>query len=156
MDDGLIRCARCGTRKSPDAFNWRRKAIEQRDTYCRPCRADYHHEHYVANRQRYIAQSAARKQKLAEDRLAYLIEWFGSHPCVDCGERDPIVLEFDHQGDKLFSIGSQIRERTWEAILNEIAKCEVVCANCHRRRTARQRNSVRAALVRAAAGEDHG
>jgi hypothetical protein len=63
------------------------------------------------------------------------------------GEADPVVLEFDHLGDKSFSIGAKLVQFKWQRILDEIEKCEVVCANCHRRRTARRRGAVRATLA---------
>jgi hypothetical protein len=69
------------------------------------------------------------------------------HPCADCGETDPVVLEFDHLGDKRFTIGVAIRDRNWQSVLEEMAKCEVVCANCHRRRTATRRGSLRVLLT---------
>ena len=47
-----------------------------------------------------------------------------------------MVLEFDHRGDKSFNIAKGLRDRGWDDLLEEIAKCDVVCANCHRRRTA--------------------
>lgn len=59
-------------------------------------------------------------------------------PCTDCGRRYPAhVLDFDHvRGEKLGDVshlaGAGV---TVEALLEEIAKCDVVCANCHRRRT---------------------
>jgi hypothetical protein len=136
QDDGLIRCARCGLTKPAADFNWRRRAIGQRDTYCRPCRADYKHEHYAKNRQRYIDNAAARRYRVVHERMVFLVDYFAAHPCVDCGESDPRVLEFDHQRDKTFNIGSGMRDRPWQDVLDEIAKCEVRCANCHRRRTA--------------------
>ena len=113
---------------------------------CRPCHADYHREHYLANKQRYIEHAAASKRRLRRERTLYLIEYFKSHPCVDCGETDPLVLEFDHLGDKEFEISQALIDRSWQSILEEIAKCDVVCANCHRRRTARRRGSVRLLL----------
>lgn len=68
--------------------------------------------------------------------IAYLQE----HPCLDCGESDPVVLDFDHLPgvEKRFEIARAVNAstRAWPTILKEIAKCEVVCANCHRRRTA--------------------
>jgi len=142
------RCGRCQQVRPIDDFAWRRKARGQRDDYCRPCRADYHHEHYIANRAQYIEDTARRKRGLAEERNLSLIEYFAAHPCVDCGESDPIVLEFDHQRDKCFNVSAGIRDRSWQAVLDEIAKCEVVCANCHRRRTAAKRGFYRAAAVR--------
>jgi hypothetical protein len=141
-------CGRCAKVKAFEEFAWRRKARSQRDNYCRPCRAAYKQEHYAANKQRYIDRALRRKQAIAEERACYLVEFFRTHPCVDCGESDPVVLEFDHLGDKAFNIGSSLRDRSWESLLAEMAKCEVVCANCHRRRTASRRGSVRAAVAR--------
>jgi hypothetical protein len=58
------------------------------------------------------------------------------HPCVDCGESDFRVLQFDHRDPlkKLFAIGQGDR---WPlaALVAEIAKCDIRCANCHSRRT---------------------
>jgi len=77
-----------------------------------------------------------RKKSLALERAAFLFDFFRTHPCVDCGETDPVVLEFDRRSDKAFSIAQGLRDRSWPSLLKEMAKCDVVCANCHRRRTA--------------------
>ena len=116
---------------------------------CRSCRSAYKREHYLANRQRYIDQARERKEVRRLKRTRYLIEFFSTHPCVDCGERDPVVLEFDHLRDKLFEITQALPDRSWKSILDEMDKCEVVCANCHRRRTATRRGALRAVLTRA-------
>jgi len=84
---------------------------------------------------------------LLEERFTFLMAYFHDHPCVDCGETDPIVLEFDHLRDKKFGIAAGIRSRNWNDVLDEIAKCEVVCANCHRRRTAKRGGFRRAAVA---------
>ena len=143
----MIRCCRCRKRKPGSAFAWRRKAKGQRDTYCRPCRAAYKREHYLANKQRYIDQAREQKQRLMLERTRYLLDYFSLYPCADCGESDPVVLEFDHLRDKKFNIGSALPYRNWESVLDEIAKCEVVCSNCHRRRTAKRIGSVRSILA---------
>jgi hypothetical protein len=58
------------------------------------------------------------------------------HGCVDCGEKNHIVLDFDHIKDKKYNISRMIHDGfAWAAIKKEISKCEVVCANCHRVRT---------------------
>lgn len=71
-----------------------------------------------------------------------MIEYLRGHPCRDCGESDPVVLDFDHLPGfaKRFEIARAVgaSTRSWASILAEIEKCEVVCANCHRRRTARR------------------
>ncbi len=115
---------------------------------CRPCRAAYKQEHYAAHKARYVAQAQGRKRAVGEKRMRYLLEYFASHPCVDCGETDPLVLEFDHRAsDKAFNIGHALPYRAWAAILAEIAKCDVVCANCHRRRTMRRGSHLRLRLA---------
>ena len=116
---------------------------------CRPCRAEYKREHYLANKQRYIDQAHARKQALYLERTKYLIEYFADHPCVDCGEADPVVLEFDHLSDKKFDIGAALPYRNWQSILDEIGKCDVVCRNCHRRRKSRRMGALRVRLTAA-------
>jgi len=68
------------------------------------------------------------KRKLAEIKQA--------SGCVDCGEQNPIVLDFDHIRDKKYNVSRMIHDGfSWKAIMKEIQKCEVVCANCHRIRT---------------------
>jgi 5-methylcytosine-specific restriction endonuclease McrA len=59
--------------------------------------------------------------------------------CKDCGEKDPLVLEFDHQDPKTkkFNIGMRVHGSIAK-LMDEIAKCDVRCANCHRRRTFRE------------------
>lgn len=73
-----------------------------------------------------------------------MMSYLAVHPCVDCGEQDLIVLDFDHlpEHEKHFEVSRAVTAstRSWQSIEREIAKCEVVCANCHRRRTARRGN----------------
>jgi hypothetical protein len=59
---------------------------------------------------------------------------------VDCGESDIIVLEFDHRdpSNKRAKISGILGSWRWDAIMTEIEKCDVRCANDHRRRTAVQ------------------
>ena len=105
--------------------------------HCRECQRDY----YLDNRANHIANVAVRRRRCrAETREAinaYLIE----HPCVDCGETDLDVLEFDHvRGEKFMEISRMAAMGfSLDAIMAEIAKCEVRCANDHRRVTRRRR-----------------
>lgn len=67
----------------------------------------------------------------------YIQEVKQAAKCADCGENYPYwIMEFDHLGDKLFTIGQRNgRSTSLDTIKVEIAKCEIVCANCHRNRT---------------------
>ena len=120
--------------KEAEHFTWG-KSGAKRDSLCRPCRSSYGAAHYRANRERYIARANAHGKRVARKRTEFLLDYFAQHPCADCGEDDPVVLEFDHLADKQFSIGHALKSYKWQRILDEIEKCEVVCANCHRKRT---------------------
>lgn len=144
----------CLEEKPPGDFNWRRRALNQRDNLCRRCRAAYKRAHYAAHQKRYVANAAARTRRVTVTRTRFIIDYLGRHPCVDCGEADPLVLEFDHLGDKKFNISEAIRGyRSMDAFLVELQKCEVVCANCHRRRTAVRGGFARALLMGLRTGE---
>jgi hypothetical protein len=146
MEEERLRCSRCGEARPSSEFGWKDRARGRRDAYCRPCRRAYGRAYYRANRDRRVQQDADRKRAVRLERTRLLLEHFAGHPCVDCGERDPLVLEFDHLRDKAFNIGQHLTHRSWQAVLVEIEKCEVVCANCHRRRTFARRGTVRLSL----------
>ena len=70
-----------------------------------------------------------------KNRLA-MIAFLTDHGCKDCGEQDPIVLEFDHLRDKDFCISGKANTNiAHSTLIAEFQKCDVVCVNCHRRRT---------------------
>lgn len=70
-----------------------------------------------------------------------LFNFLSKKSCIDCGESDPIVLEFDHKDTalKFKSISSMLSGHySWISLLREIKKCEIRCANCHRKKTYKQ------------------
>lgn len=97
-------------------------------------------KHYQDHAAEYKQRAMATKKQNRIDNKAKLIEYLLAHPCVDCGETDLVVLDFDHvRGTKIKEIGRLVAGGSfWKKIAEEIEKCEVVCANCHRRRTARR------------------
>jgi len=74
------------------------------------------------------------------------LQKYKKQPCMDCGnEYPPYVMDFDHRpGEtKVFNISRFMREnRSLEQVQEEIAKCDLVCANCHRIRTFTRTNYV--------------
>lgn len=141
-DPTVKQCSACRVMKSIDQFAFRNKTTGTRNSLCKPCHQQYTNDHYARNRRRRITQIAASNDKRREfynQRIRAIKQASG---CVDCGERDPVVLDFDHLRDKEFDISQSPARYSWDRIEAEIQKCEVVCANCHRRRTHTRRCGV--------------
>ena len=136
----MRRCSRCRESKPESDFGTRGKGRLQ--TNCRQCNAAYLREHYQANCDYYIRKARRFQVRRKQEHYPRLFAYFAEHPCVDCGETDPVVLQFDHvRGEKAGNVGSMVAGGyPWSRIEAEIAKCEVRCANCHWRRTAKQFN----------------
>jgi transcriptional antiterminator len=87
------------------------------------------------------AGQAQKTRNRTRDRrnkiVKFIQEYKQNNPCTDCGENYPYwIMEFDHLDDKLFNVSS-FRQKTesLEEVKKEIAKCELVCSNCHKNRT---------------------
>lgn len=79
---------------------------------------------------------AVRRADIARNER-YVSDYLFIHPCVDCGETDVVVLEFDHVrgGKRKYCVTALIDTRATIAFISkEISKCDVRCCNCHRRR----------------------
>lgn len=136
----LKQCSTCRQFKALEDFNLLRRARDGRQYNCRRCNSQWHADH----KRHHNAMIKRRNVAVARRNATRMWDYLREHPCVDCGETDPLVLEFDHLRDKLAAISVLIRSvERWDAVLAEIEKCEVVCANCHRRRTARRANNLR-------------
>ena len=112
-----------------------------RSAICRPCNREYQREHYLKNKDYYIEKSRVKKQEQVSNLKKIRMEYLRDHPCVECGESDPVVLEFDHldRNTKTYSVCKIIKDGLGvDTLLAEIKKCQVLCCNCHRRRTCRQ------------------
>lgn len=102
-------------------------------SYCKICHNEYQKKYYKLH-PRSIDESAQRNKVL----LRTLIQRAKEKPCVDCGELYPFyVMDFDHiKGVKKFNLSNATtRYRSIKIVQEEIDKCEVVCSNCHRKRT---------------------
>lgn len=135
-------CTRCGETKPLDQFPpVRRSDPLKLQTWCRSCFAEnnsrYYREHRDAQKARLYRNTAARR----EDNKRRIVAYLTTHACVDCGETDIVVLQFDHLRDKKFNISTMIANgASWARIEAEIGKCAVRCANCHRLKTAQTWN----------------
>lgn len=89
---------------------------------------------WVKNRRAQINKAVTKARR---ERLEY-IHSFKQNPCTDCGHSyDPCVMDFHHRNsdDKVVRVSRMANERwPYEEIDKEIAKCDLLCANCHRLR----------------------
>lgn len=122
------KCSRC---KNIGEFGKHKSRKDGLQSVCKKCKRKIH-ENFIKNNPKYLLKRNRIRRGKAR-RLIY--EYLSSHPCVDCGEQDPIVLQFDHINDKRYTI-SKMRSHSMSTIQKEISKCEVRCANCHQRKTA--------------------
>lgn len=133
-------CCFCHQVRPLSEFTFKDQAKGVLHSYCRVCHAAWNREHYLRNRDTYIATARRNSALYYERNTRLVMEYLLQHPCVDCGEADPLVLQFDHreQSAKRLEVSCMIRYYAWAQVEAEIAKCDVRCANCHQRRTAHQ------------------
>ncbi len=136
-------CPRCKEKKPLDAFF--KKSDRLAGAYCKPCQLAYVREHYRRTKGAYNARRYALHLKYTERNRRLVFDYLRQHPCVDCSEADVVVLDFDHvRGAKHGAVSRMIFGGTSVPRLPaEIEKCEVRCANCHRRKTAFECGSYR-------------
>ena len=137
-------CTQCGEEKDIEEFPIRNQFTDKRQSYCKDCKAKMHSAWYERNKDVQRANANKHRTEYRQTLREYVAEYLSTHPCVDCGETDPAVLEFDHVGEKNKDVAVIIgRGSSLETLKKEIELCEVRCANCHRRKTARERGFFR-------------
>lgn len=134
--------------KEQSAAKWQAYYWKNRDRLS-AYKAEYNRAHPEKARARQVRYKATHPEMMEAFRIRALartaelvafIYQVKAGPCVDCGGKfPPECMDFDHvRGPKLFEIAAA-RSRRLESVRDEIAKCDLVCANCHRTRTVRQR-----------------
>lgn len=139
-DHEVKRCTRCGSERPLSEFVVQNKKTGGRGSICRSCRSAYGKKHYRENKPRYLARAKKNRKSFRGRNRSKMLEYINAKKCVDCGETDPVVLEFDHRDgtQKEAEVARLIVQRQWAKVAAEIAKCDVRCANCHRKKTAAQ------------------
>ncbi len=134
-------CATCKQSLCETKFEFKDKAKQRRSSWCKSCTKEYKKRYYHKHKKRLVAAATLSNNRRRNSLRATIAEYLSNHPCVDCGERDPVVLEFDHRNpsEKLETVCRMVSNcRPIDEIIMEMHKCDVRCANCHRRKTAKQ------------------
>lgn len=134
------KCGRCGIVKSSSDFGINSAKPDGLQSHCRDCKREFQNRRYHENKQLHIADVNRRRREHARTLRARLDAHLAEHSCVECGEKDPLMLDFDHvRGEKRETVSVMVTACfSWEAIASEIAKCEVRCVRCHRHKIAVQ------------------
>lgn len=136
----MRKCTKCKMIKREDQFNFKIKSLNLLQYQCKECTRQSIRNHYKKNKNYYLEKTHKRNLELKSIMLNFVKEYLLKNPCVDCAESDITVLEFDHNKNKEIkfkAVSSLMKSRyPLEKIKEEIQKCEVRCANCHRRKTA--------------------
>lgn len=125
-------CRKCVIEKDKKDFSISSRNKDGLQSYCKVCavetRMNSYHNNYERERKYRYDKSRENAEKLKEYKE--------SQPCTDCGIFFPsYVMDFDHTSDNKESNVGNLIKSSWERILKEIKKCELVCSNCHRERT---------------------
>lgn len=123
-------CSCCEQEKSITLFT--KRSNNRVGSYCLECYRNYQKEYYKNNTENYLAKNGLHREKLSK-----IIEKTKSVPCKDCGQTFPsYCMDFDHLKDKKFCIAQAPHLGiSFRKLYEEIKKCDIVCAVCHRKRT---------------------
>lgn len=128
-------CSGCGQVNPLSEFHKNKARKDGVNSRCKPCRAILDHARYEAKVGRTVPRHPQRSER---SRKAWLVSLKAGKSCTDCGRVFPHqVMQWDHRPgtEKLGEISGSFKTRTREEILAEIAKCDLVCTNCHAMRT---------------------
>lgn len=136
-------CSKCGLPKDDTEYSWSIRGVK-RHSACNSCRAQERLDYYQRNKEKESKYRSERQVRKREDARHFIFGYLSNHPCVDCGETDPMVLTFDHvRGSKKMNISQMVNQGySLETLQNEIDKCEVRCGNCHMRKEKERRGTV--------------
>lgn len=124
----MQQCSKCDKEKPLTDFSNRksRKGEIQKHRICKPCLTQGKKE-WLHNKQ--------------QELRSYIFNYLLDKQCVICGLKDILVLEFDHRNpkEKSFNIGKACAGKDFvvklDELIAEVAKCDVMCRNCHQRKT---------------------
>jgi hypothetical protein len=126
-------CSRCGVEKSTTEFYKKATSKDGLRNPCKQCYAVqdilYHKKWHLNNKAKRIPKIQLRKREIAR----IVNEYKKTKKCSICPESRWYTLDFHHVKTKKYTISAMVRKGiSWRNIKKEIAKCIIVCANCHR------------------------
>ena len=97
-------CLSCREYKEEEEFNWKFKSLGVRATSCRDCVKPFRKKWYEGHKASHLEKVKERKDAARTVAREYVWKYLSTHPSIECGESDPMVLEFHHRNEKDKSI----------------------------------------------------
>lgn len=133
----FIQCTKCKQQKD----NYQKRSNGSLYRQCIDCRKELIKNHYNKNKKSYSERAKAARKKFEKT-----LNELKNNPCKDCGFSYPYwIMQFDHLDPKTKTSNiSRMRGRITniDKLLEEVAKCELVCANCHADRTYKRAHNI--------------
>lgn len=133
----MKKCPKCEQIKSLGEFGVCQKRSDGKQVYCKLCYREIHRLYYKRSddRKKQIRESVSKSRSR---NTAFAFDFLMKHPCVDCGESNPLYLDFDHVcGEKILCVSQMVNGcYSLDNLQQEISKCEIRCVKCHRHKTA--------------------
>lgn len=134
-------CVLCKASKSLEDFNKKQSSEDGKQNICRDCNKKKSKDYYSKNKEKHKKVIYKRRRKHVIALQQYTYDFLKMHGCAICGENDPCCLDFDHLKNKNMLISKLISSGySFSNLKKEIDKCQILCANCHRRKTAKDFN----------------
>lgn len=135
-----MKCRKCNCQITKDNVVYKNIIKAIKNNICKPCLAAQTRECYKVKKEKEPDYYKNRNQKALMSIKQRYIEYKKTLECSDCGCTDYRIMEFDHvHGQKTANISDLVKNNSWKSLMAEVAKCEPVCANCHRIRTYKRR-----------------
>jgi len=130
-------CSKCKLEKELYEFNKDKNKKDGHCNWCKTCNKENMKSYYKSNKEKVKYENYQNKKKYRVEKKEKLLDYLRNNSCIDCGNSDIRVLEFDHvRGEKKMDVTKMVSSAySWDKIQEEIDKCEVVCSNCHKIRT---------------------
>lgn len=125
----MKKCSKCQCVKPFIEFSKNKSKKDGYASWCKQCNKTEQHKWYVKNAEEHKKRATTYKQKVR----GWLNEYKAKQSCFLCGFNHPAALDFHHTKDKNFRIAQmEVVGCSISTLEQELSKCIVLCANCHR------------------------
>lgn len=129
-----MKCCCCNLEKPEYDFSFKNKKERKFNSRCKSCQSEYCKTHYLNNKEKHILSSCRSKKAIRSKNQKLKLEYLSGKSCAECGNTDQRVFEFHHRNplEKENTVSVLLNFKSWDKVIKEIEKCDILCANCHR------------------------